>query len=99
MLLPILGQIATDGLLPLLAEIGMLLRVALNQIIPLAFVLLSALEGAAKMFQGFIGNKKLFIFWPSQMPLGFTHGLFARRIAMSLARACRGHAVTDYGLD
>src|SRR5215471_331646 len=99
MRLPILRQLATDGLVPLLAAIGMLRGIILNQIVPFTFVLLASIEGPAEMLKRFIGNKELLVFGPSEMPLGFAHRLLARRIAVCLARAGRRHAITDNGLD
>src|SRR5215471_2257412 len=98
MRLPILRQLATDGLVPLLAEIGMLLGIMLDQIVPFTFAGLAPIDGPAEMLKRFIGNKELLVFGPSEMPLGFAHRVFARRIAVCLARAGRRHAIADNGL-
>ena len=86
---PIRRQFASHRRAPLLAQLGMLLLVLLNQRIPFGFLLRAALDRFAKMRQRLIGNVELLVFGPAEMPLRFAHRLFAGRIAVGFARARR----------
>ena len=77
----------------------MLLLIFLNQLVPLFLELRAAIDRLTEMRQRFIGNIKLFVFGPTEMPFRFAHSLFARRVAVGFARARRRHAITNYGLD
>ena len=97
-LLPIFRQLAVHHGAPHLAEILMLLFILIDQFVPFLLVLLAAFERFSEMGQRFVGHIEELIFGPAQMPLGFAHRIFARRVAVRLARARSRHAVTDRGL-
>ena len=77
----------------------MFFNIARHQLVPLRFGLRAAIDATPEMRERFIGNVELFVFRPAEMPLGFAHGLFARRIAVRFARAGGRHAVTNGRLD
>ncbi len=73
----------------------MLLFVSFDKLMPLGFKLFTALNRFAEVRESFVGNVKLLVFGPAEMPLRFFHCVFARRIAMSFARALCRHAEPD----
>ncbi len=99
MFLPIFRQLAAHCLLPELTECRILLFVFADQLFPLIFLLRAAIDCLAKMRHRLIRHVELFVFGPTQMSLGFAHGLFAGRITVGFARAGCGHAVTNCRLD
>ena len=70
-----------------------------HQRAPFCFLLRAAFNRFTKMRQRFIGNVKLLVFGPTQMPFRFAHRFFARRVAVRLARAGGRHAITNDRLD
>src|SRR6476659_9459238 len=95
---PILRQYALHRRAPLLRQIGMRLLVTVIQSIPIGLLFCSAIDGCAKMLQGFVGNVELFVFGPAQVTLGFSDCVFPRRITMRLACTGSRHTVSDYCL-
>ena len=73
----------------------MLLFVSFNKLSPLGFKLFAALNRFAEVCESFFGNVELFVFRPAEVPLRFLHRVFARRVAVRLARALRRHAKPD----
>src|SRR6267142_6189270 len=96
---PISWQVAARQCVPLAAWIRMLLFVLFDQRFPLRLLLRATVDRFTKVSQRLIGYIELFIFGPTEVPFGFPHRFLTGSVAVCLARAGGGHAVTDYRLD